>query len=119
MALRLNKPGARRKPIGAARDPILRELADALRERFGAHIRDIILFGSRARGDQEEGSDYDVMVLVDVKTAEMESEVFQLGCELDFRHNVCTSVFVEEESLFDDREYEPLFINVRREGIPL
>jgi len=101
------------------RDPVLRELTERLRARYGTHIQRIVLFGSRARGDHEEGSDYDVMVLVDEKTPEMESAIFHLSCEIDFHHDTCLSVFVEEQSTFDDREYEPMFINVRREGVPL
>ncbi len=109
----------RRKAIRRRPDPVLRELTGILRERYGERIKRIFLFGSRARGDHDEGSDYDVMVLVDGKTPEMEAEIFRLSCEIDLRRNTCLSVFVEEQAVFEDREYEPMYINVRREGVAL
>jgi predicted nucleotidyltransferase len=44
---------------------VLRELEDALRVRFGARLREVRLFGSYARGEADEDSDIDVLVLVD------------------------------------------------------
>ena len=38
----------------------------SLRE-FGSSLNDIILYGSYARGTQEEGSDIDIMIIVDEK----------------------------------------------------
>ena len=109
----------RRKAIRRGLDPVLRELTERLRERYGDKIKSILLFGSRARGDHDPASDYDVMVLVDHKTPELDSEIFHLGCEIDYRRNTCLSVFVEDIAAFEDREYEPMFMNVRREGVPL
>lgn len=37
----------------------------ALEARFGARLRELVLFGSRARGDAHEESDLDVLVVVD------------------------------------------------------
>jgi predicted nucleotidyltransferase len=37
----------------------------ALGRRFGARLREVILFGSYARGDAHEGSDVDVLVVVE------------------------------------------------------
>ncbi len=109
----------RRKTPMRRPDPVLRELTERLRERYGDRIRSILLFGSRARGDHDPVSDYDIMVLVDRKTPELDSEIFQLGCEIDYRRNTCLSLFVEEQSHFDGKKYEPLFMNIRKEGMLL
>jgi predicted nucleotidyltransferase len=45
---------------GASEDEILRSLTRLLVERFGA--RRVVLFGSRARGDAHDDSDYDLFV---------------------------------------------------------
>ncbi|HVR29051.1 MAG TPA: nucleotidyltransferase domain-containing protein, partial [Thermoanaerobaculia bacterium] len=42
----------------------LSELAAKLRERFGAAVVDLRLFGSVARGESHEGSDVDVAVVL-------------------------------------------------------
>ena len=37
----------------------------ALRERFGGRLSEVVLFGSRARGEAHEDSDVDVLVVID------------------------------------------------------
>jgi antitoxin ChpS len=39
--------------------------AEAMRDRYGTHLRGVYLFGSRARGDQRPFSDVDLAVVVD------------------------------------------------------
>ena len=39
-------------------------IAAALREAFGARLVSALLFGSRARGDHQRDSDYDISVLL-------------------------------------------------------
>jgi len=55
--------GARQPdPIGLA---VVRILALRLREAYGERLRDVLLFGSRARGDHEPDSDVDVLIVLD------------------------------------------------------
>ena len=46
-------------------DKIAKEFADILRKKFKNRLKKAILFGSHARGDSTEGSDYDILVVVD------------------------------------------------------
>ena len=39
------------------------EYAEEIRKRLGGHVRQVILFGSRARGDAVDGSDYDLSLI--------------------------------------------------------
>jgi predicted nucleotidyltransferase len=45
-------------------DPVLARVRDALRDMYGDNIDRIVLFGSRARGDARDDSDYDVAVFL-------------------------------------------------------
>jgi len=45
-------------------DPILRKYRAALDEFYGDRIERVVLFGSRARGDARDDSDYDIAVFL-------------------------------------------------------
>jgi predicted nucleotidyltransferase len=55
----------------------------ALERRFGSRLRELVLFGSHARGDAHEESDVDVLVVVEGLTPEEKIEVFDLGYDAD------------------------------------
>jgi uncharacterized protein len=46
-------------------DPFLATLKAELTKLYGPRLKQILLYGSRARGDQRENSDYDVLVVLD------------------------------------------------------
>lgn len=98
-------------------DIIIQELYEALKKEIGTALRDIILFGSRARGDSSPDSDYDILLLVDNETKEIENKIFNTSCEIGWRNNVIITVFVHNKVYFDNKKYEPLFMNIRKEGI--
>ncbi|MHB8279292.1 MAG: nucleotidyltransferase domain-containing protein [Candidatus Humimicrobiaceae bacterium] len=52
-------------------DLIVKKVADNLKKELREQIMDVILFGSRARGDFQSESDYDILVLVTKKTKEV------------------------------------------------
>jgi predicted nucleotidyltransferase len=45
--------------------PVLNELRDQLLSSLPGRVRRIVLFGSRARGDSDDSSDLDVLVLLE------------------------------------------------------
>ena len=47
-----------------ADDPILSRFRAALAELYGGRLERVVLFGSRARSDAREDSDYDVAVFI-------------------------------------------------------
>jgi predicted nucleotidyltransferase len=51
-------------PATALDDPILKRFRTALDEVYGDRIERVVLFGSRARGDAREDSDYDIAVFL-------------------------------------------------------
>lgn len=104
-----------------------RQVAEALRERLlaaaGPHIRKIIIFGSRARGDAEPDSDLDAAVLVDRRTAELEEALddaaYEFMWERDFSPIVSLKVFAADQ--FQERLQEgfSFYRKVVREGVTL
>jgi len=51
-------------PIALVSDPVLRRVRAALDALYGDRIERAVLFGSQARGDANEDSDYDVAVFL-------------------------------------------------------
>ncbi|MEK6808279.1 MAG: nucleotidyltransferase domain-containing protein [Nanoarchaeota archaeon] len=98
-------------------DPIIKELSEALKKELGYKIKDIILFGSRARGDAYPESDYDLLVLVDKETKEAADRIFNMVCEIGWKYNVVITTFVHDKSYYEGKKYEPLFMNIRKEGV--
>ena len=45
-------------------DPILTRFRAALEKTYGANVERVVLFGSRARGDERPDSDYDIAVFL-------------------------------------------------------
>ena len=102
-----------------ASDPILVRLHAALTGLYGARLERVLLFGSRARGDAQPQSDYDVAVFLDP----LGDRWVELDRLADLR--VC---FVDEMGVFVDvkpysagtyRDATPLMHEIRREGLEL
>jgi uncharacterized protein len=51
-------------PAAAIDDPILKRFRDALDALYGERVERVVLYGSRARGEAREDSDYDVAVFL-------------------------------------------------------
>jgi predicted nucleotidyltransferase len=46
-------------------DPIIDRIRSALRDAYGERLERVVLYGSRARGDASEESDYDIAVFIE------------------------------------------------------
>jgi len=82
---------------------------------------DIILYGSRARGEERPDSDWDILILVNTK-ADIETEkvfrhkLFDLELEID----EAFSTFVYNKQEWDSNYWmTPLYKNISKEGIVL
>ncbi len=81
---------------------------------------EVILYGSRARGDNKWDSDWDVMILLNRKNVDKKDEqVFRhhlLDIELEI--GVPISVFVYSKSDWEGKySITPLFKSVKKDGI--
>ncbi len=91
------------------------------RERFGARLRDIRLFGSWARGEATADSDVDVLVLVDDLTGPEAHALGHLGGDVLSRHGVLLVPLAMSSARMQelrDRE-RALPREIDRDGIPL
>jgi len=64
-AEKLRRIKKRRKLLMQSRMRLIKQFANAAREKFGNYVKAVVVFGSYARGDFTLGSDTDVLVLID------------------------------------------------------
>ena len=98
-------------------DPIVKQVSDTLKKELKEQIKSVVLFGSRARGDFQSESDYDILVLVTKKTKELVDRIDEIVWEIAWEHNVVITAFIYEMSRFENDKFEPLFMNIQKEGV--
>lgn len=90
---------------------------------YCSHLKNVILYGSYARGDYTEASDIDIMILVDLSDEEMEQYSDQLA-EVDFNYNISYGIWMmpvvknREHFKYWAKAY-PFYENVQQEGVML
>jgi predicted nucleotidyltransferase len=95
------------------------EFAELVRARLGARVRRIILFGSRARGDARDDSDYDVVVVVDRRSPDLREALLEIEVHLLDGHGSMVACLLRDEREWAASQRQPLGLNVAREGVPL
>jgi predicted nucleotidyltransferase len=98
---------------------ILQGLVARVRRLAGA--KEVILYGSAARSDLDEGSDIDLLVVLPRVTWDIEKQISDLcfAAELQCGRVVSAVCFSESELRETPLRVSPLVVNARREGIPL
>jgi predicted nucleotidyltransferase len=100
-------------------DPILERLRAALTEIYGDRLERVVLFGSRARGDAQPDSDYDVAVFL----RDMPDRMPELNRLADVATDIlyCEGGFVHAMPYpaGSYKERTPLMHEIRTEGIDL
>lgn len=84
-------------------------------------LHDMILFGSRARGDAEPDSDYDVLVIVKEKESNTRMKISDCAWEVGFESNVFiqTIVMTQKEAEEGPEKSSLFMMAVQQEGIRL
>ncbi len=88
-----------------------------MKRRLGDRLRKIILFGSRARGDHEPDSDYDLLVVLNEVSPLTKDAIYEVGGEFLCEHGIVLSLLPIMESRIAEKTYEPFLINALKEGI--
>ncbi len=100
---------------------ILRELKKGLTEIYGDQLKAVILFGSFARGEGKlPDSDIDVMIVLkgefDYWKTDKRSSKFVADLSLEYDVLISTKLVSERKYIESGM---PLYINVRKEGVPV
>ena len=104
-------------------DRAMKDLSEQTKRVYGDKLREVILFGSCARGDFDEESDVDVMILLDVPKDDIRAERDKLDpviWELDvkYEYDLLFAPIVKSHDEFHHwLEVMPFYQSVDREGV--
>jgi predicted nucleotidyltransferase len=102
---------------------IVMEFKQRLSTKVSRHLKKVILYGSRAKGDAAADSDLDLIALLDEKTPELEQLLDDAAYNVMWDHdfNPIISIKVFEEARFRSAAQKgfSFYRNIEREGIEL
>lgn len=102
---------------------VMAKFSEAAKEIYGAKLYKIILYGSCARGDYEQDSDIDIMVLLDVpqETIGLERKrILDVADKLDWDYDVVlTPVFLNYKIYQKYMPVSKFYQNVQKEGVQI
>ena len=81
----------------------------------------VILFGSRARGDAKKDSDWDILILIDSPVTTEKERAFRYKLyDLELETGEVFSTFVQNEKVWNTKhQVTPFYQNIRKEGVLL
>ena len=102
---------------------IINEFVKNIKDLLGDRVKKIILYGSYARGDYNENSDIDIMILTDLSDDEIikyRKKVRDFACDLEMENNYMISPLLRNIRNYEKRvDIVPFYNNIEKEGIVL
>ena len=90
---------------------------------LGKKLSAVILYGSYARGDYDEESDIDIMIIADISTSEIPKfnrKLTDYSVDVDLENDVVLSITIQDKSTYDRyKNTYPFFKNIEKEGVDL
>lgn len=100
-------------------DKIVEIFISNVRNKIDNRIKKVYLFGSRARGDFTNSSDYDFLFIVDRKDKNLENIIVDETVFILDNYSELVNAIVYDEKEWEFKKHIPLGMNVLKEGIIL
>lgn len=100
-------------------DLTVQEFTQNIRERLKGAVKQIILFGSRARGDMKQNSDYDFLIILEHKDEILREQILEIEAEMMNRYGTLFASIVCDLQQWEKEQGLPLAINIAKEGVIL
>ncbi|TDA69844.1 MAG: nucleotidyltransferase domain-containing protein [Clostridia bacterium] len=99
----------------------IKEFCRLVREKLGSDLKEVRLFGSKARGTSGPESDIDVLLITAGKDRSLEEIVIEAAVEVNLEHDVFIAPLVIPESRYYSPLYREtlLFKTTQEEGVSL
>jgi predicted nucleotidyltransferase len=98
---------------------IIKDLKEHLQKGYHDTVKEIILFGSRANGNSNEYSDYDILIVLDNDyTFQDERRIYDLCYEIDLKYDIIIDPhMISLRELTTLRGKQPIFTNAIQTGL--
>ncbi len=99
-------------------EPIIREYRDQLAGILGEALEAVVLYGSQARGDAQEGSDIDILCVMRLPFdyGALIRNTAEAAARISLKYDVAISTAFVLSEEYQTRN-TPFLMNVRREGV--
>ena len=102
---------------------LIKQYVNEIKQIYGTHLRQIILYGSYARGDFRPDSDIDIMILLDLSDLELKAysqKLSYMTYDFNMDHDLDIKPIAKSESHFEKwvTNY-PFYANINKEGVVL
>jgi uncharacterized protein len=102
---------------------ITEKVCAAAIEVLGDKLEKVVLFGSYARGDYDEESDIDIMIIADIaleEANEVRRKIRKVTGDLSLEHCVLVSLIMTCSDIFHkSKDNLGFYINVQKDGVLL
>ena len=102
---------------------LIDQYVEEIKRIYGSHVKQIILYGSYARGDYRADSDIDIMILLDLSDMDIKEYRHELSGEtFDFNmdHDLDIKPIAKSQQHFQKWvDVYPFYANVEKEGVKL
>ena len=100
---------------------ITNEISGLSKAVFGKQLHSVVLYGSYARGEQDEESDIDIMVLVELPAEKLKNHkkaFIRISSALGLEYDVLVCVTLKDcDTFFKYCSVVPFYKNVMKDGI--
>lgn len=102
-------------------EPIFADLKKTIREIAGEKLVKMVLYGSRARGDYDDGSDTDIAIIIRGLTPAMKRQMCDRIADIEVEHLRYLSTLILSEDDFEllKKRERRIAGDIEREGILL
>ena len=98
---------------------ILTDMKQHLKKHYGDSVKDVVSFGSRARGNAYEFSDYDILIVLDEDYSRKdENKILDLCYDIDLKYDILLDIhLLSKNEITSERGKQPIYINAFMSGL--
>ncbi|KJS88777.1 MAG: DNA polymerase III subunit beta [Peptococcaceae bacterium BICA1-8] len=100
---------------------ILSEVVKDVKNLYGEKLKEIVLYGSYSRGQNDDESDIDLLILIDIDESELkyyDKKLNNIISDIGYRHmKVLSLIDISYEKFNHWVDVVPFYKNVKNEGI--